>query len=126
MLSRISPRSLGLITWRMGSLGGAASSLLAVLARTSPVEWSCPAPSCDLLLRVVGAVVQLALSSQKQSEAQLYDYAQYRIRQTLTQVPDEWKILVRSTDVQGQEVAKEVSKILIQADPTLSVCPGTY
>jgi multidrug efflux pump subunit AcrB len=32
-------------------------------------------------------VVQLALSSQKQSEAQLYDYAQYRIRQTLTQVP---------------------------------------
>jgi multidrug efflux pump subunit AcrB len=32
-------------------------------------------------------VVQLALSSEKQSEAQLYDYAQYRIRQTLTQVP---------------------------------------
>ena len=32
-------------------------------------------------------VVQLALSSDKQSEAQLYDYAQYRIRQTLTQVP---------------------------------------
>src|ERR1700760_278258 len=32
-------------------------------------------------------VVQLALSSEKQSEAQLYDFAQYRIRQTLTQVP---------------------------------------
>ena len=32
-------------------------------------------------------VVQLAISSDKQSEAQLYDYAQYRIRQTLTQVP---------------------------------------
>jgi multidrug efflux pump subunit AcrB len=32
-------------------------------------------------------VVQLAISSEKQSEAQLYDYAQYRIRQTLTQVP---------------------------------------
>src|ERR1700750_3128629 len=32
-------------------------------------------------------VVQLALSSDKQSEAQLYDYAQYRIRQTLTEVP---------------------------------------
>ena len=32
-------------------------------------------------------VIQLALSSDKQSEAQLYDYAQYRIRQTLTQVP---------------------------------------
>jgi multidrug efflux pump subunit AcrB len=32
-------------------------------------------------------VVQLALSSEKQSEAQLYDYAQFRIRQTLTQVP---------------------------------------
>jgi multidrug efflux pump subunit AcrB len=32
-------------------------------------------------------VVQLALSSEKQSQAQLYDYAQYRIRQTLTQVP---------------------------------------
>jgi multidrug efflux pump subunit AcrB len=32
-------------------------------------------------------VVQLALSSDKQSEAQLYDFAQYRIRQTLTQVP---------------------------------------
>src|ERR1700754_5120091 len=32
-------------------------------------------------------VVQLAISSNKQSEAQLYDYAQYRIRQTLTQVP---------------------------------------
>jgi multidrug efflux pump subunit AcrB len=32
-------------------------------------------------------VVQLAISSEKQSQAQLYDYAQYRIRQTLTQVP---------------------------------------
>jgi multidrug efflux pump subunit AcrB len=32
-------------------------------------------------------VVQLALSSERQSEAQLYDYAQFRIRQTLTQVP---------------------------------------
>src|SRR6201986_708072 len=32
-------------------------------------------------------VVQLPISSDKQSEAQLYDYAQYRIRQTLTQVP---------------------------------------
>jgi multidrug efflux pump subunit AcrB len=32
-------------------------------------------------------VVQLALSSDKQSQAQLYDYAQYRIRQTLIQVP---------------------------------------
>ena len=32
-------------------------------------------------------VVQLAISSDKQSQAQLYDYAQYRIRQTLTQVP---------------------------------------
>jgi len=32
-------------------------------------------------------VVQLAISSENQSEAQLYDYAQYRIRQTLTQVP---------------------------------------
>ena len=32
-------------------------------------------------------VVQLAISSEQQSEAQLYDFAQYRIRQTLTQVP---------------------------------------
>jgi multidrug efflux pump subunit AcrB len=32
-------------------------------------------------------VVQLALSSDQQSQAQLYDYAQYRIRQTLTEVP---------------------------------------
>jgi multidrug efflux pump subunit AcrB len=32
-------------------------------------------------------VVQLAISSEKQSQAQLYDYAQYRIRQTLIQVP---------------------------------------
>jgi multidrug efflux pump subunit AcrB len=32
-------------------------------------------------------VIQLALSSETQSEAQIYDYAQYRIRQTLTQVP---------------------------------------
>ena len=32
-------------------------------------------------------MVQLSISSEKQSEAQLYDYAQYRIRQTLTQVP---------------------------------------
>ncbi|MGA7803938.1 efflux RND transporter permease subunit [Bradyrhizobium sp.] len=32
-------------------------------------------------------VVQLALSSDQQSQSQLYDYAQYRIRQTLTQVP---------------------------------------
>src|ERR1700761_1781600 len=32
-------------------------------------------------------VIQLALSSDQQSQAQLYDYAQYRIRQTLTQVP---------------------------------------
>src|ERR1700753_257054 len=32
-------------------------------------------------------VVQLALSSEKQSEAQLYDFAQYPIRQPLTQVP---------------------------------------
>src|ERR1700735_1606332 len=32
-------------------------------------------------------VVQLAISSEEQSQAQLYDYAQYRIRQTLTQVP---------------------------------------
>jgi multidrug efflux pump subunit AcrB len=32
-------------------------------------------------------VVQLALSSDQQSQSELYDYAQYRIRQTLTQVP---------------------------------------
>src|ERR1700761_1966024 len=32
-------------------------------------------------------VVQLALSSDQQSQSQLYDYAQYRIRQTLTQIP---------------------------------------
>lgn len=32
-------------------------------------------------------VVQLALSSDQQSQPQLYDYGQYRIRQTLTQVP---------------------------------------
>ncbi|WP_213769340.1 efflux RND transporter permease subunit [Bradyrhizobium sp. dw_78] len=32
-------------------------------------------------------VVQLALSSNQQSQSQLYDYAQYRIRQTLTAVP---------------------------------------
>ena len=32
-------------------------------------------------------VIQLALSSAKESRAKLYDYAQYRIRQTLTQVP---------------------------------------
>ena len=32
-------------------------------------------------------VIQLALSSDQQSQPQLYDYAQYRIRQTLTQVP---------------------------------------
>jgi multidrug efflux pump subunit AcrB len=32
-------------------------------------------------------VIQLALSSEVQSQKDLYDYAQYRIRQTLTQVP---------------------------------------
>lgn len=32
-------------------------------------------------------VIQLALSSTKESGAKLYDYGQYRIRQTLTQVP---------------------------------------
>ena len=32
-------------------------------------------------------VIQLALSSDKESGAKLYDYGQYRIRQTLTQVP---------------------------------------
>ncbi|WP_024511271.1 efflux RND transporter permease subunit [Bradyrhizobium sp. ARR65] len=32
-------------------------------------------------------VVQLALSSDQQSQSQLYDYAQYRVRQTLTEVP---------------------------------------
>ena len=32
-------------------------------------------------------VIQLALSSDKESQKDLYDYAQYRIRQTLTQVP---------------------------------------
>ena len=32
-------------------------------------------------------VIQLALSSQQENERQLYDYAQYRIRQTLTTVP---------------------------------------
>src|ERR1700760_4414081 len=32
-------------------------------------------------------VVQLALSSDQQSQSQLYDYAQYRIRQTLTEAP---------------------------------------
>ena len=32
-------------------------------------------------------VIQLALSSEKESGAKLYDYGQYRIRQTLTQVP---------------------------------------
>ncbi len=32
-------------------------------------------------------VIQLALSSTKESERQLYDYGQYRIRQTLTTVP---------------------------------------
>ena len=32
-------------------------------------------------------VIQLALSSNKESQKDLYDYAQYRIRQTLTQVP---------------------------------------
>jgi multidrug efflux pump subunit AcrB len=32
-------------------------------------------------------VIQLALSSDQQSQSQLYDYAQYRVRQTLTQVP---------------------------------------
>src|ERR1700743_3845653 len=32
-------------------------------------------------------VVQLALSSDQQSQAQLYDYAQYKVRQTLTQAP---------------------------------------
>lgn len=32
-------------------------------------------------------VIQLALSSQTQNQAQLFDYALYRIRQTLTQVP---------------------------------------
>src|SRR6201996_3079744 len=32
-------------------------------------------------------VIQLALSSAKESERELYDYAQYRLRQTLTTVP---------------------------------------
>ncbi len=32
-------------------------------------------------------VIQLALSSQAQTPQQIYDYAQYRIRQTLTQTP---------------------------------------
>ncbi len=32
-------------------------------------------------------VIQLALSSSTESQAKLYDYGQYRIRQTLTQVP---------------------------------------
>jgi multidrug efflux pump subunit AcrB len=32
-------------------------------------------------------VIQLAMSSQQENERQLYDYAQYRIRQTLTTVP---------------------------------------
>src|SRR5262249_43971360 len=32
-------------------------------------------------------VIQLALSSEKESQSQLYDYGMYRIRQTLTQVP---------------------------------------
>ena len=32
-------------------------------------------------------VIQLALSSATESQAKLYDYGQYRIRQTLTQVP---------------------------------------
>ncbi len=32
-------------------------------------------------------VIQLALSSDQESEAQLYDYAQYRVRQALIQVP---------------------------------------
>ena len=32
-------------------------------------------------------VVQLALSSKTESQAKIYDYAQYRIRQTLTEVP---------------------------------------
>ena len=32
-------------------------------------------------------VIQLALSSEKENERQLYDYGQYRIRQTLTTVP---------------------------------------
>ncbi len=32
-------------------------------------------------------VIQLALSSEEESGAKLYDYGQYRIRQTLTQVP---------------------------------------
>ncbi|ACB96447.1 efflux RND transporter permease subunit [Beijerinckia indica] len=32
-------------------------------------------------------VIQLALSSEKETQSQLYDYAMYRIRQTLTQVP---------------------------------------
>ena len=32
-------------------------------------------------------VVQLSLSSKTESQAKIYDYAQYRIRQTLTQVP---------------------------------------
>src|ERR1700744_6011860 len=32
-------------------------------------------------------VIQLALSSNQENERQLYDYAQYRIRQTLTTVP---------------------------------------
>ena len=32
-------------------------------------------------------VIQLAMSSQKENERQLYDYGQYRIRQTLTTVP---------------------------------------
>ncbi|HEY0422225.1 MAG TPA: efflux RND transporter permease subunit, partial [Rhodopila sp.] len=32
-------------------------------------------------------VIQLALSSQQENERQLYDYGQYRIRQTLTTVP---------------------------------------
>ena len=32
-------------------------------------------------------VIQLALSSKTESQAKIYDYAQYRIRQTLTQVP---------------------------------------
>ena len=32
-------------------------------------------------------VIQLALSSKTESQAKIYDYAQYRIRQTLTEVP---------------------------------------
>src|SRR3978361_285487 len=32
-------------------------------------------------------VIQLSLSSKTESQAKIYDYAQYRIRQTLTQVP---------------------------------------